>query len=276
MNGDRPSWEDLNAYVDGELSPPDRAEVAAALAARPALAQNVAVLTKLKAAAGEETETAARDDLLPPRQPAWRGQPWSRIAAGLVVALGIAAAAALIPWRAEDGDAWLAAPLAAHEAWVASGNAVLSEGGAGALLVGLATLGGGAEIPDLSAAKLVITGARFVPDTDEQSPAVHVAYSGTRGCRVTLWITPPPPGLDAEKLTLYERGPDRVYGWRAGDLAYALISSVHPARFELIAHTARKVTLERVQPDAETKTALRRSRKQSPPCHHEDAPAAGS
>ena len=66
MNGERPSWEELNAYVDGELSPPDRAEVAAALAARPALAHRVAVLSKLKAAAGEATETAAADDLLPP------------------------------------------------------------------------------------------------------------------------------------------------------------------------------------------------------------------
>ena len=266
MNGDRPSWEDLNAYVDGELSPPDRAEVAAALAARPALARRVAVLTKLKATAGEGTEAAAADDFLPPRGPAWRGRSWSRIAVGLVAALAIAASAVLIPWRAGDGDAWLTAPLAVHDAWVASGEAGLPESGAGAVLVGLANLGSGAEIPDLTAAKLTITGVRFLPATDERSPALHVAYGGTRGCRVTLWITPAPPGLDPMKLTLHQRGPYRVYGWRAGDIAYALISSVHPARFELIARTARKVTLERVQPDDETRTALRRSRQQSPPC----------
>jgi anti-sigma factor RsiW len=266
MTGARPSWEELNAYVDGELSPPDRAGVAAALAARPALAHRVAVLTKLKAAAGEATEAAVADDFLPPRRPAWRGQPWSRIAAGLVVALGIGATVALIPWRAEDGDAWLTAPLAVHDAWVASGEAGLPESGAGAVLVGLANLGSGAQIPDLTAAKLTITGVRFVAATDERPPALHVAYGGTRGCRVTLWITPAPRGLDPMTLTLDQRGPYRVYGWRAGDLAYALISSVHPARFELIARTARTVTLERVQPDAETRTALGRSRQQSPPC----------
>jgi anti-sigma factor RsiW len=276
MSGEQPSWEKLNAYVDGELPPRERAEVAAALAARPELAKSVAVLTKLKVAVGEATEAIAWDDILPPRESAQRGQRRRRLAVRLAVALSIGAMVMLIPWRAEDGDAWLTAPLGAHEAWVASGNAGLSEGGAGALLVGLATLGSGAEIPNLTAAKLTIKGVRFLPATDERSPAVHVAYGGTRGCRVTLWITPAPPGLDAEKLTLHQRGPYRVYGWRAGDLAYALISSVHPARFELIARTARKVTLERVQPDAETKTALRRSRKQSPPCQHKDAPVAGS
>ncbi len=267
MTRAHPSLEDLNAYVDGELPPRDRAEVAAALATRPDLAHRVAVLTKLKAAAGEATDAAVPDNLLPPRRTTWRDRPWRRIAAGLAVAVGIGAMAALVPWTAKDDDAWLAAPIAAHEAWVASGSAGLSDAaGAGAFLVGLATLGSGAEIPDLTAAKLTIAGVRFISAAEDRLPAVHVAYGGTRGCRVTLWMTPSPPGFDGAELSLQQRGAYQLYRWRAGNLAYALISGVDPARFELIARTARKVTLERVQPDAETRTALGRSREQSPPC----------
>ncbi len=261
-------WERLNAYVDGELDPQAQAGIAADVAARPDLAAQVAVLTRLKAATDETIEpVVAWAEAAPGHASALgRGLPWRRMAAAaaLVAALGVAAVS--IPWRGGDEHAtWLASPIAAHDAWVASGSRGLADSGAGAALVGFAALGADAQLPDLSAAKLTISGARFLAAEHNDPPAIHVAYSGTRGCRVTLWITPAPAGLGSE-LTLYASSPYGVYGWRAGDLAYALVSSVDPARFEVIARATHKVTIERAQPDAETATALRRSREESPPC----------
>lgn len=267
MSGARVDWERLNAYVDGELDPRSRAEIAAAVAARPDLAAQVAMLTRLKAATDETLEAVAWDDVVPKRASLWRERPWRRMAAAAVLLGAIAIAAAAIDWRGEDNRvAWLMPPIAAHDAWVASGAPGLADGGAGAILVGFAALGADVEIPDLSAGRLTISGVNLVVAERDRPPAVHVAYSGTRGCRVTLWITPAPDGLGSA-LTLYESArPYRVYGWRAGDFAYALVSGVDPARLEVIARTAHKVTLDRVQPDVEMATALRRSRAESPPC----------
>ena len=94
---------------------------------------------------------------------------------------------------------------------------------------------------------------------------MQVAYSGTRGCRVTLWITMPADRL-ARELTLDSLGGYRVYSWRAGALAFALLSGMDPGRFAVVAAAAHKATIENARPDAETALALRRSRAESPPC----------
>ena len=256
-------WQRLNAYVDGELSPDERAEVAARLAVRPDLAAQVATLTRVKAALAETAAAADVDRLRETaRSPAWRA-PWARIAAGVALLIGIGVGAATLTLRDDGRTTWLEQPLAAHEAWLADGGESFSEGGAGPLLAGLAGLGADASVPDLSAARLTITGVRLVDAAGR--PALHVGYSGTRGCRLTLWITPA-SGDAAVGLTTHNLGSFRAYSWRAGDLAYALVSGMDPGRFAVIAETARKVTLERVQPAGETATALQRSRETSPPC----------
>jgi anti-sigma factor RsiW len=258
-------WERLNAYVDGELGVQERAEVAADIAARPDLAQGVAALTKMKAAlATEDIAAQSWSEVAPQRPAVSRSRIAARVAAALIIAVALGATFAA--WRGGERTAgWLDAPLAAHDAWVATGAPELPEGGAGAMLVGLGTLGPDALIPDLSAAKLTNTGARFIPALDGRPPAMQLAYSGTRGCRVTLWITPLRDGVSAA-LRLDWRDPYRVYSWRAGDLAYALLSAMDPARFEVVAEAARKTTIDHARPDVETETALRQSRAESPPC----------
>jgi anti-sigma factor RsiW len=52
----RTGWQTLNAYVDGELSAAESAEVARALAEDPALVDQVASLTRLKAAVQDGIE----------------------------------------------------------------------------------------------------------------------------------------------------------------------------------------------------------------------------
>ena len=44
-----PTWETLNAYMDGELSTAEAAKVARAVAERPLLADQIAYLSRLKA-----------------------------------------------------------------------------------------------------------------------------------------------------------------------------------------------------------------------------------
>ena len=258
-------WQRLNAYDDCELSPDERAEVAARLAGRPDLAAQVAALTRVKAALSETTGALDVDRLRETARSSTRRTPWWRIAAGIALLIGMGAAATVLTSRNDDRTVWLEQPLAAHQAWLADGGESFSEGGAGPLLAGLASLGADASVPDLSAARLTITGVRLVDASVTGRPALHVGYAGTRGCRLTLWITPASNSA-ADGLTSHDLGAFRAYSWRAGDLAYALVSGMDPGRFAVIAETARKVTLERVQPAGETATALQRSRETSPPC----------
>ena len=257
-------WKRLNAYVDGELEAPERAEAAAGIAARPDLARGVAALTKMKAVLAGDVSAPSWREVAPPRPTVSRYRIAARIAAAILIAVAIGAT--LTVWRGGgERTAWLDAPLAAHAAWVATGAAELSQGGAGAMLVGLSALGPDAAVPDLTEAKLTITGVRFIAARDGRASAMHIAYSGTRGCRVSLWITMPRDG-GARALTLVRLGGYRVYSWRAGELAFALLSGMDPARFAVVAAAAHKATIENARPDAETVLALRRSRAESPPC----------
>jgi anti-sigma factor RsiW len=263
MSDTRQKWEQLNAYVDGELAAQERAEFAAGIAARPDLARGVAALTKMKAALTGDISAPSWREVAPQRPAVNRSRIAARIAAAFIIAVALGATLAV--WRGGERPGWLDTPVAAHAAWVATGVAELSEGGAGAMLVGLSALGPDAAIPDLSEAKLTITGVRFIAARDDRPSAMHVAYSGTRGCRVSLWITMPRDGVTRE-MTLDRLGGYRVYSWRAGQLAFALLSSMDPARFAVVAAAAHKTTIENARPDAETVMALRRSRAESPPC----------
>jgi anti-sigma factor RsiW len=53
---DKITWETINRYVDGELPPRDVAEVAKAVAADPEYAEQISVLSSLKAAVAHSTD----------------------------------------------------------------------------------------------------------------------------------------------------------------------------------------------------------------------------
>ena len=114
MTGTKPSWEELNAYVDGELSATDAAAVARALADDKTLADAVATLSRLKAA----TQEGLEDFALPPTLSAHR--PWRKTAMSAALA-AVMLIAAVVSYRAWDTvpepPAWLAAAWQAHDAW---------------------------------------------------------------------------------------------------------------------------------------------------------------
>jgi len=260
MSRPPPSWEDLNAYVDGELSDHDRANVAAAVAREPKLAGVVAALSRLKSAAGESVEKSEFAAPLP--RPASR-----RLAiAACLFALVVAGAALLAFWPSPDSEpSRLAELAAAHDSWSADSVSPPPQGDAGTVLVALSTLGPRAYIPDLAASRLSLGGATFRPASARRPPLLHLLYRGERGCRVSLWITSAPhdlrPGLREAR-----HGDVLAFTWPLDGLAYTMLSRMNETRFRLIVTTAYRSTLEQSRPDRESEMALRRSREQSPPC----------
>ena len=262
MTKKHPDWKELNAYVDGELDAHDSARVARSVATDPALADQVAILTRVKAAVAEGVEPVDLPAVKPKRRLRWYG---AAAAVVLMVAAGVGTYVASWPRQGDAGVLQRAA--AAHRTWVERDEADdVREVGAGVLLSSLHRLGPEAHVPDLSASRLTISMITMVPASGADGPALHIGYTGTRGCHVSLWISPAGGNL-GPRLVERRAGPLRSFVWRAGSLAYVLINSgMDEGRFSLIARTVHRATLERLPLDAEMRTALRESREASMPC----------
>ena len=200
MTRQEPSWETLNAYVDGELPAGAAAEVARALARDPALANRVAGLTKLKAATQEvarELDGAGKITPPAPRHRAWRP---AVAAATVALALAIGLAATLVLDPGERPPSWVIQARAEHEAWTTPQDMAPPEVG-GVVLVALGQAGAGgyfkAYLPNLTSARLTLTHMESVTLADGGA-ALHAGYRGTRGCKVSLLILPNGEALPRE------------------------------------------------------------------------------
>ncbi|MGF1609901.1 MAG: anti-sigma factor family protein [Kiloniellales bacterium] len=254
----------LNAYVDGELSAAERALIARASADDPEIAERIAQLSRLKAALHESVQDAAgRQSITLPHQPA--GWPRRQVlAAALALAAFLGGAALLQIWQAGGGPAMLAQARSLHDAWQRQ-EAEVPAVGDGAVLAALNELGPAALLPDLSAAQLILN--HVMLRHRAAGPALlHAGYSGTRGCRVSLFLTKALAGVPRD-LTLYKDGIERTYAWRSGGLGYLLLASgMDDARFDLIARSVHSATLEARPFGSETRAALAESRAASTPC----------
>ena len=267
----RPDWQTLNAYVDGELSAAEAAEVARALANDRALADRVASLTRLKAKVQDMGTVQSRGEAAEIALPTPRRRHWrpAALAASLALALGLAAS--LVPWQGSDRPAWVVQARAGHEAW----NMDEDRPGAapvagGVVLAALGQLGPDgylkAYLPDLSAARLTLTRLEIVSLLDGRGEALHAGYRGTRGCKVSLLILADGAALPAA-LTRYDDRALRTYAWRTGGHGYLLVAEgMDEARLAMIAETVHRATLEYSPFDEETRTALRESRERSKAC----------
>ena len=274
MKAARPSWQDLNAYVDGELTPRESSEVARAVAADARFADQVATLSRLKAALHDSHEAAP--EIAWPKTfaggPARRfGRPGWRAAAAAVAAVAVTGAIAAFALWPDGPNANRARVVgqakAVHHAWLAEesrGKAAAVT--AGRVLVGLHRFGGQAHMPDLSAARLTITRVKVFESDPGGGPVLHIGYAGTRGCRVSLWIGVAAAGFPAAFAALGD-GADAAYSWRVGSIAYVMLAKgMDPARLALIAKAAHRATLDYAPPNTDTKTALAKSRAESRPC----------
>lgn len=225
---ERPTWQRLNAYVDGELAPAAAREVEQAAARIPGVAAALAELHQAKRATAGLLSAELSD--LPPIAERPGAAPTERRRAGRRLWAAAAAILLLIGglayWRSGDsGDPamlWLAQAEARYAAQVA---APLSSG---AVLLP-AALAGQAAAFDLSLAGLTLVQAGGA------NGAVYLGYQGNHGCRLGLWIAAAPAGLEAALQESLRDG-RLVATWRHGEIGYAVLSQdMDPRRFTGIA-----------------------------------------
>jgi anti-sigma factor RsiW len=264
MNPGKPSWQELNAYVDGELSASDAAAVARALADDRILAEAVATLSLLKAATQESLEPFALAPTAAKRR-SWRKVA---LAASLAAALLIAAVVSFRPWdTAPQPPVWLAGAWQVHATWAQNEPAgVPAAVESGVLLAALHRAGPEAFLPDLSDARLTLSRLEIVTLPGASGEVLYAGYLGTRGCQVSLLVLSSGGGL-TQTLTRYDRGAGRAYGWRGARNGYLLLADgMDENRLALLAETVRQASLERQPLDPTARTALRQSRETSVPC----------
>lgn len=223
----------LNALVDGELAPAERAEIAARLAAERDLARTYAVLAQLKATIGESADAPAPIILPKARRPLAR--TFMATAAGLVIAigLGIIVARSMLPTSSPD------------------------EGKAeGPTAITLASLPAGTYLPRLDTAGLKLIGLAIDPGG---VPLITASYRGPHGCRLDLraW----PTGAETPALSGTSKRT-----WTAGGLTYELVAHGMPTwRFAIIAEGAEQQTQLSADPDRVDRR-LREANNGAPPC----------
>ena len=224
----------LNALVDGELPPAERAELAARLAGDRDLARAYATLAQLKAAIAEQVNEAPAIAL-----PAAKRRPrlpaWPRLAAGVGLAAMLAAAVfAANDFLARDAEPPNEAPTA----------------------ITLASLPAGTTIPRLETAGLKLVSLDLNPG---HVPVFSARYRGPHGCRLDLraW----PAGEPAAPLSGSSR-----YRWTVGNLTYELVAHGMPVwRFDIIANASELQT--RLNADHNRiSRRLREARSGAPPC----------
>ncbi|MFZ5791057.1 MAG: zf-HC2 domain-containing protein [Pseudomonadota bacterium] len=250
-------WERLNAYVDGELSPAEAAEVAAAVARDAELAGRVATLTRLKAAtSGLAPQHPAPP---PPRLPARRSRSYALPLVASLVLL-IVAAVSIWLWRpdSQPPDSWLAQAAASHRAWIQSAGA----GEAPGKVLAALQAGDIVDVPDLTDAHLSLVHAA----AESKTGGVFLGYRGIHGCRVGLWIGAPSPDLGAQPKPVAS---DDIagYAWRLGNTGYALLArGMDPSRLKQLADAVAKITGQGNRLNQEIRTALRNTAQTGAPC----------
>lgn len=228
-------WDRLSAYVDGELSAAEAANVAAALANDAALARQVATLALLKAASAEALDAGTEElpNLRFPRHGPARAPRLPALSASLpiVVAGAVMLATILYAIGKQDNELarWRNAAEDHHRAWLAAdARGVLAQSD-GDLRLDVSGVAG--QIPDLSIARLRVVHA--VVATAHAPGGLYVGYVGTRGCRLGLWIAPAPAGLH-EELLIATAGATAT--WRVKDTGYRIVArDMDPARFRAVA-----------------------------------------
>ncbi len=264
MKNKKIGFEILNAYVDSELEAATAANVALAIAENPHLAQQVAVLTKLRSAVIGSVESP--NIHLQPASVFWNRPRMAMLAASIALLIFITGSVLLSSsFYSPAPPQWFAVAANSLKNWPnKSDENIPSMGLFEPVVLPNASLVR-VYIPDLSAAKLFINHVKQKADPSAGGLVV-IGYRGTRGCRVALVVFDDGGSFPAE-MALARDGNRRAYAWRAGRLGYAIIADgMDVSRFRLIVKTVFEATLHHQEVDAETRVALGESRKSSVPC----------
>lgn len=268
MSDHVPSDEFLNAYVDGELSPHDRAWVAHAIAANPGIADKVAALARLKSVVsglGDDRALGLEDLGVAKSR---NSRAFARVAASVAAVLLVAglAAGAYWGWRDTKAAALVAEAKGRHLAWLAEDTVAQGDEDTARLVrAAMRQRHVPAHIPDMRSAKLALSGVAYF--TDAAAPgAMQLRYTGRRGCRVSLWLSQGPSPL-ATTLTESDDGRSRGFYWRVDEVSYALFATgMDTNRFTLLARNVYEATRDHREPPAQHERELRVATDTAAPC----------
>lgn len=259
MTDRRISFETLNAYVDGEMDTAAAADVAREIARDPALAHEVAALSRLRSAVAEGIEAPP---LSVPMSPSITGRG-TAIAASAALMVFIAGSLLVSTFDPSPGAKWLERTWQVHRGWSLEGGAAQAR--PALQFAQFAEAVPGAYVPDLSASRLSLVHAAVVPFTGKRQ-ALLAGYRGTRGCKISLLVFPAPASL-GETLEPLRDGGNEAYGWRSASLGYVILSDgMDSDRFRLLAETVLHASRQHLPFDKKTRIALRNSRDKSAPC----------
>ncbi|MRI55291.1 anti-sigma factor [Methylobacterium sp. DB1607] len=185
-------WETLNAYVDGELASDERRAVAEAARQDPAVAAQLATLSRLKQTVRGAVATQG---------PVPRGPARVKVAGWACAALAVLIGASLLIRSSSAPDA--DPVFTAYQAWASRASATDA-------VHSLSTGAGFEAAPDLRAAGF---GLSYVSERATGGGRL-IGYQGRHGCRLALWLGPvseaaglsdPPPSLRIARWVFGER-----------------------------------------------------------------------
>lgn len=279
------SDQQVNAYVDGELSAHAAAALVRQMARDPEMAERVATLTRLKSEmrdlplppglsapdlsalleADKPATTRRRDG---PTRPWWHIR-WGKISGIVTVMVMVLAVALTGLWAYGLRSGNIANParenlveaaVAHHLEWM-QGPAAIGQSGPELTLATFARTHQRVYLPDLGASGLqIIRSAAFAKD------GVQVGYVGVHDCRLSLFIL---PDANPSQTPLRELRSDtaRVFSWRTNGLDYLLIAAgMDPSRLDLISKAVFDAT-GNLQPfNPTTQLALNLNHRNTPSC----------
>jgi hypothetical protein len=226
----------LHAFVDGELTPTERAAVAEQIRAQPHVARAHATLARLKATIGESADAVHPPKIAPTRRTSHRA------------ALGLSAAALAIC------GAILVSVFAASD--FPAGHRSVARVGHDSVVT-LAALPANPVIPNLDTGGLALEDVRV--DRVGDVRLLVASYRGPHGCQLDLRVRP--AGLEIAAGAGSSR-----HTWEVGPLAYELLAHGMPGwRFAIIADAAEHETRDGRAPNA-LRQRLREARLVAPPC----------
>lgn len=243
------SDEQLNAYLDGELSPETRLQVEEAARAQPELARRLEHDRAIGNALREALDPVL-DEPIPARllhAVAPRPWPWrARIAAGLACA----ALGAAVGWQAAtqiEVPARLAAarPItleaaAAHAVYVPEKRhavEVVSSEKAHLNRWLSKRLSHELVAPDLQSQGFDLVGGRMVADTG--TPAAQYMYEDASKNRITIYVRREPGALAPTELRFAEDRGFKVVHWERDQMSYAVTGTLDRQRMMQLATGAQ-------------------------------------
>ncbi|KAB2919257.1 MAG: hypothetical protein F9K29_06475 [Hyphomicrobiaceae bacterium] len=254
----KPNATELNAYVDGELSPPHATHVAEAIARDRELAREVAALARLKAAT--VAAFSAEAPPLPDAVSSSRGRRrlwWAAGAAavGVIATISATVLLARAPEQTDAGrvlavvDGWAMEP--APESTSRPNSAAARMRGAGLIRL----------LQGLSILELHIVKTEGVAD------GVTFDLLGPSGCRLALWAGPISHDFASAPALGSRIRSETAVIWQTDATQYLIISrNAPPQKFLAMAAALKRATEGTLPPDDSMRAVVAAARRQYAPC----------